>query len=238
MINNTKKLNKKYNKNILLASDCTKNKILPKYLNKIINYKFKNLEHIKISVVITPKLGFKNRSYSYKKNRAIKKFKKQEKKLNIEKSYAIEYVDFSFKKNLDKCINSLKTSNIIWIVGGDTFYLWYHLKKNKIDKIINNRIKKNNVLYVGCCAGAIIAGETLNPTYIARLYKKSNKYNLKNIYKYDFWNNIKNKKTLKLAKNKDFLPHCKSKKSKQLNMYNNKTKMFCLPEYKPFTRKL
>ena len=98
MINNTKKLNKKYNKNILLASDCTKNKILPKYLNKIINYKFKNLEHIKISVVITPKLGLKNRSYSYKKNRAIKKFKKQEKKLNIEKSYAIEYVDFSFKK--------------------------------------------------------------------------------------------------------------------------------------------
>ena len=49
---------KKYkNKSVLLASDCTKNKKLPIEFNNIVNNKFKNLDFIKISVLITAKLG-------------------------------------------------------------------------------------------------------------------------------------------------------------------------------------
>ena len=232
---NTKKIDYK-NKSVLLASNCTKNKKLPITLNKIIDSKFKNLEHIKICVIVTPRMGRKNKSYKFLKNQAINRFKKQEKLLHINKSYNVVFIDFSKKNNIDNCINHIKSSNIIWIVGGDTFFLWYHLKKTNIDKLICNRVKNKNALYVGCCAGAIIAGETLNPTYIARFYKKSKKYNLSNIYKNTHWNTIKNKKTFNFINNKDFLPHCKTKKSKVLNMYNNKTKMFCLPEYKPYIK--
>tara|TARA_B100000035_G_scaffold315335_1_gene335317 strand:- start:379 stop:1089 length:711 start_codon:yes stop_codon:yes gene_type:complete len=236
-MSNTKKNNYK-NKSVLLSSDCTKNTKLPREFNKIINSKFKHLDFIKISVLFTAKLGLKNKNRSYEdiKNKAIELFRKQEKKLNIQKDYKVQFVDCSYKKNLNSCINSIKTSNVVWVMGGDTFYLWYHLKNSKINNLICNKIKKKEILYVGCCAGAIVAGESINPTYIARFYKKSYKYNLNNIYKPDFWNKLKNKKTFKLIKNKDFLPHCRTKKSRVLNMYKHKTKMFCLPEYKPFIK--
>ena len=67
---NTKKIDYK-NKSILLASNCTKNKKLPIELNKIINSKFKNLEHIKICVIVTLRMGIKNKSYKFLKNQAI-----------------------------------------------------------------------------------------------------------------------------------------------------------------------
>ena len=234
-MNKTKKINYK-NKSVLLSSDCTKNKKLPIHFNNIVNNKFKHLDFIKISVLITAKLGLKNRDYEYLRKKAIYLFKKQEKKLKIEKDYKIQFVDCSYKKNLNACINSIKTSHVVWVMGGDTFYLWYHLKNSKVGDLICNKVNKNKILYVGCCAGAIVAGESLNPTYIARFYKKSYKFNLKNIYKEKFWNKHTNKKTFRFVKNNDILPHCKTKKSRLLNMYNNKTKMFCLPEYKPLVK--
>jgi len=235
MSNITKK-NIYKNKSVLLASNCTKNTKIHKEFNNIVNNKFKHLDFIKISVLITAKLGLKNRSYEYLRNKAIKLFKQQEKKLNIVKDYKVQFVDCSYKKNLNSCINSIKSSNVVWVMGGDTFYLWYHLKNSKVNNLICNQVKKNKILYVGCCAGAIVAGETINPSYIARFYKKSYKFSLKNIYKQKYWNKLNNKKTFKFIKNKDFLPHCKTKKTRILNMYKNKTKMFCLPEYKPFTK--
>ena len=50
-----------------------------------------------------------------------------------------------------------------------------------MDKLIKKRVENDNVLYVGCCAGAIIAGQTLTPTFLARFYKQSRKHNLKNM---------------------------------------------------------
>ncbi len=229
------KTKKKFNKSVILSSNCTINKKLPIELNKLIDNKFKKKESIKISVLITSKLNFK-KTYQNMRNKAIKLFKQQEKKLKINKDYKVEFIDCSHKNNLDKCINSIKNCDIIWVMGGDTFYLWYHIKKSNIDKLICSKINSNKAIYVGCCAGAIIAGETINPTYIARFYKKSKKYNLNYIYNKNFWNKIGNKKTLKFIKNKDIMPHCKTKKSKIMNLYNNKTKMFCLPEYKPLIK--
>ena len=46
----------------------------------------------------------------------------------------------------------------------NTFFLVYLKTNMQIDMYI----KSNKVIYIGCCAGAIIAGETLNPTYVAR----------------------------------------------------------------------
>jgi len=227
---------KLHNKSVILTSNCTSNNVLAKNLNKLVNEKYKELDILKIALVVTAKYNKKKISEKELIINAVKNFKLQEKKLLFNMPYEVTYIDCSKKKNLKKFEKNIKTTNIIWVIGGDTFFLWYHLKKTNMDKLICKRVKNNEVIYIGCCAGAIIAGETLNPTYIARFFKKSKKYNLKNTYKNDYWLNNKNKKTLKLFKNKDFLPHCKTKKSKTLNIYNSKVKMTCLPEYKLYTK--
>ena len=227
---------KLHNKSVILTSNCTTNNVLAKNLNNIINKKYKELDILKISVIVTAKYNKKNISEKELIKNAIKNFKLQEKKLNFNMPYEVTYIDCSKKKNLKKFEKNIKTTNIIWVIGGDTFFLWYHLKKTNMDKLICKRVKSNKVIYIGCCAGAIIAGETLNPTYVARFFKKSRKYNLKNTYKNEYWLNNKNKKTFKFFKNKDFLPHCRTKKSKTLNIYNSKVKMTCLPEYKLYTK--
>lgn len=233
---NISKKNISKKNNIILASDCTKNPILAKETSYIINKKFYKKDEINISVIITAKMNFKNKSYKELTYYAKKKFKNQFKLFNIDKPYNIDYIDFSNKLNHGKGFKSLKSSDIIWVVGGDTFYLWYYLKKYNIDKIIRNRIKKDNILYIGCCAGAIIAGETINPAYIERFFKRSKRYNLENTYRKRYWYNLKNKKTLRLIKNKDFLPHCDSNKNKKIQLYKNPNKIYCLPEYKLYTK--
>ena len=232
--NNTSKITK--NNNIILSSNCTNNHIFAKKTSHIINKKFNQKDKINISVIITAKMNFKNKSYKQLTGYAKKKFRNQFKLFNIDKPCNIDYIDFSNKLNHNKAFNSINSSDIIWVVGGDTFYLWYYLKKYNIDKIIHNKIKKDNILYIGCCAGAIIAGETINPAYIERFFKKSKRYNLENTYKKKFWYNIKNKKTLKLIKNKDFLPHCNSSKNKKIQIYKNANKIYCLPEYKLYIK--
>ena len=236
-IKNNLKKTKIFKDNIILASNCTKNTIFANKTSNIINHKFQNNNSINISVIITAKMNFKNKTYHQLTDNAKTKFNKQFKYFNIKKPYYIDFIDFSKKNNINKALNSIKNSDIIWVVGGDTFYLWYHLKKNNIDKIICDRIKKNNVLYIGCCAGAIIAGETINPAYIARFFKKSNKYKLNNTYKKKFWYKNNNVSSLKLKKNVDFLPHCNNKTTKKLQIYNNLNKLYCLPEYKIYTKK-
>ena len=224
------------NKSVILTSNCTSNNVLAKNLNNIINNKFKEVDILKISVIVTAKYNKKNILEKELVKNAVKNFKLQEKKFKFNMPYEVTYIDCSKKKNLKKFEKNIKTTNIIWVIGGDTFFLWYHLKKTNMHKLICERVKSNKVIYIGCCAGAIIAGETLNPTYVARFFKKSRKYNLKNTYKNDYWLNNKNKKTFKFFKNKDFLPHCRTKKSKTLNIYNSKVKMTCLPEYKLYKK--
>ena len=202
------------NKSVILTSNCTSNNVLAKNLNNIINNKFKEVDILKISVIVTAKYNKKNILEKELVKNAVKNFKLQEKKFKFNMPYEVTYIDCSKKKNLKKFEKNIKTTNIIWVIGGDTFFLWYHLKKTNMHKLICERVKSNKVIYIGCCAGAIIAGETLNPTYVARFFKKSRKYNLKNTYKNDYWLNNKNKKTFKFFKNKDFLPHCRTKKVK------------------------
>ena len=100
-----------------------------------------------------------------------------------------------------------------------------------MDKLIYKRVKQDDVLYIGCCAGAILAGKSIYPVSISRLNSNSTKYYIKNLYKKNFWNK-KNSKSLKLI-NKDILPHCSSK-SKTIKIKNKKLR--CLKEYIPLIK--
>lgn len=60
----------------------------------------------------------------------------------------------------DELENALSSTDIIWVGGGNTFYLRYIMKKSGFDKIIGTVLKKG-VAYAGHSAGAIVAGPTL-----------------------------------------------------------------------------
>lgn len=221
------------NTSVILASDCKKNERIMQTVRKAIKIKFNNLdkEKLKISMIMTARMGFRTKPKDILMKEAIKKCSdwKYAEKLKI----PIELIDCSNKENLKKFKKSIKSSQIIWVMGGDTLYLWYHLKKTKMDELIKDRIQNHNTLYVGCCAGSIIAGNSVYPTFASRFSKKTNKYYMKNTYKKKFWNNNDNQKTLNLIKGKDILPHCNNR-NKTFKL--KRKKIYCLPEYKPLIK--
>ena len=140
------------------------------------------------------------------------------------------------KNNIEKFKKSINSSQIIFVLGGDTLYLMYHLKKSKMDKLIKERIKNKKALYIGCSAGSIITGNTIAPTMFLRQNKtKKQKKYLVNTYKKKYWKNKKNIKALGLFNNKNVIPHCNSRylrlKNKLEKNLNKKTKKnICLNE--------
>jgi cyanophycinase-like exopeptidase len=221
------------NTSVILGSDCKQNERIMQSVRKAIKLKFSNKEkeNLKISMIMTARMGFRNKSKNILMNEAIKKCNdwKYAEKLKL----PIELIDCSSKINLKKFKKSINSSQIIWVMGGDTLFLWYHLKKTKMDELIKDRIQNHNTLYVGCCAGAIIAGKSIYPTFASRFSKKTNKYYIKNTYKKNFWYKNNNQKTLNLIKEKDVLPHCNSR-NKTFKL--KRKKIYCLPEYKPLIK--
>ena len=95
--------------------------------------------NLKISMIMTARMGFRNKPKNEIMNDAIKKCNdwKYAEKLKI----PIELIDCSNKANLEKFKKSINSSQIIWVMGGDTLYLWYHLKKTKMDELIKKEYK-------------------------------------------------------------------------------------------------
>ncbi len=57
--------------------------------------------------------------------------------------------------------NELKKYDVIYINGGNPFYLLYHLKKSGSDKIITQLANKG-VIIVGVSGGGVVLGPTIN----------------------------------------------------------------------------
>jgi len=237
MVNNktrkTQNKNKNKNPKLLLFSTCKKDNKFLYNAKKIINKKFKNTNNLKMAIIITARYGFRNKTRSKLYDDCIKKVKSMNlHKLNI--PYTL--IDCSSKNNLKKFKETINNSQIIIALGGDTFYLNYHLKKSKMDKLIINKVNNTNTLYMACSAGAILTGETVYPGSILRFNQKSNKFHINNSYKPKFLTKKKNQKGLKLLKNMDFMPHCTlNNKKKILNLKESK-KIYCLPENKIFIK--
>jgi dipeptidase E len=112
-------------------------KILPKKPNEI-----------KLAHIITASLVEKNTSYV---NREIIEFKKI--------GFKVEDIDIKGKneKELD---NLLKDKDIIYVQGGNTFYLLKCAKESGFDKVVKKLISKG-VIYIGVSAGSYIACPTI-----------------------------------------------------------------------------
>ncbi len=225
---------------LILSSKCNSefgSKINPKLIRNIneqINKKFKDKKRheLKMTVIATPKLNLykraRSREYLWKKCKIITK--NYGDRLNI----PVTTIDCSKKENIPKFKHEIENSDIILVLGGDTFYLMYHLKKSKMESVLYKRVKNNNVIYIGCCSGSIISGSTIFPTYIYRRYPHmAKKYTLNNIYQSKYFTSKKNQKALNFIKNHDVLTYChndkiKNKTKKKIIKLNKSKKFVCL----------
>eukprot|EP00470_Lotharella_oceanica_P007698 CAMPEP_0170179208 /NCGR_PEP_ID=MMETSP0040_2-20121228/16750_1 /TAXON_ID=641309 /ORGANISM="Lotharella oceanica, Strain CCMP622" /LENGTH=354 /DNA_ID=CAMNT_0010423119 /DNA_START=8 /DNA_END=1072 /DNA_ORIENTATION=+ len=56
----------------------------------------------------------------------------------------------------------LDGADVIFVEGGNTYYLRHHMRKSGFDQIVKQKISEG-VTYVGCSAGAIVTGQGIGP---------------------------------------------------------------------------
>ena len=225
---------------LILSSKCNSefasniNPKLIRNINEQINKKFKDKKRheLKMTVIATPKLNLYNRARS--RDYLWKKCKIITKNYGVSLKIPVTTIDCSKKENIPKFKYEIENSDIILVLGGDTFYLMYHLKKSNMDRLIYKRVKNNNVIYIGCCSGSIISGSSIFPTYIYRRYPHmAKKYTLNNIYRTKYFMSKKNQKALNFIKDHDILTYChndkiKNKTKKKIIKLNKSKKFICL----------
>jgi dipeptidase E len=69
-------------------------------------------------------------------------------------------VDLRDYDDLEMLRNELKTHDLFWVAGGNTFVLRFEMHRSGFDQIIQNLLQEERV-YGGESAGAIVAGITL-----------------------------------------------------------------------------
>ena len=79
--------------------------------------------------------------------------------------------------NLDKKLSEeeINTFNVIYVCGGNTFYLLHKLRESKFDEIVKKMVERGTV-YVGASAGSIVLGPEIGLTALP----DTNDVNLKN----------------------------------------------------------
>lgn len=63
-------------------------------------------------------------------------------------------------KNRNQLMKILEVMDIIYVQGGNTFYLLKQMRRSGFDKIIRKLLKKG-IVYIGVSAGSIVAGKTI-----------------------------------------------------------------------------
>lgn len=112
-------------------------KILPKPANEI-----------KIAHIITASKLEKDTSYVDKDKKAM-----------TEQGFLVEEIDIE-DKNEKELREMLKDKDVVYVQGGNTFYLLKHVRESGFDKVIKESIEKGKI-YIGVSAGSIIAGPTI-----------------------------------------------------------------------------
>lgn len=65
-------------------------------------------------------------------------------------------------KTEEELYELLKEKDVIFVAGGNTFYLLYHAKQSGFDKAVS-RLVAEGKLYIGSSAGSVLVGPTIEP---------------------------------------------------------------------------
>ncbi|MDO8486546.1 MAG: Type 1 glutamine amidotransferase-like domain-containing protein [Candidatus Staskawiczbacteria bacterium] len=83
----------------------------------------------------------------------------KDRELMKEAGFNVEDVDIE-GKNKDQLMKLLENFDIIYVQGGNTFYLLKQMRRSGFDKIIKKLLRKG-IVYIGVSAGSIVAGKTI-----------------------------------------------------------------------------
>ena len=75
--------------------------------------------------------------------------------------YTVEDYDIK-NKNEEEIYNDLRKKDIIFVAGGNTFYLLYYIQQSGFHTAVSKLLKEK--IYVGSSAGSIVAGPSIEPT--------------------------------------------------------------------------
>lgn len=90
-----------------------------------------------------------------------------------------KFEEVDLKKNPKWIEKKLAAADIIYINGGNTFYLLYWIRKSKLDKYLSRFLDEGKI-YVGSSAGSIIAGPNIESAGWGEI-KDENLVNLKEL---------------------------------------------------------
>lgn len=96
-----------------------------------------------------------------------------------EVGFNVQEVDIEGKTEA-QLIKLFETKDIIFVEGGNTFYLLKAMRKCRFGKVINKMLKKGKV-YIGASAGSIVAGKTIETANWLRDEWTKNNVGLKNL---------------------------------------------------------
>ena len=144
-------------KRLLLTSNGFENPKIGKEFLKLVN---KPVSEIKI-------LFIPNASRTKEELHYISLSKKELIDLGIEKENIIEY-------NLDRDVSDgeLENIDVVYMCGGNTFYLLYKVRESKFDEKINEIVNKG-IVYVGVSAGSMIIGPDIDVSGIREEWDKN-----------------------------------------------------------------
>lgn len=107
-------------------------------------------EDIRVAHIITASKPEENKSYVENDSRLMK-----------EMGFNVEEVDIE-GKNYSQLLSLLSNFDIIYVQGGNTFYLLDKMRRCNFKKVMKKLFRKG-IIYIGISAGSIVAGKNIEP---------------------------------------------------------------------------
>lgn len=123
---------------------------MPFTIEKLIKFLPKSPQELKIAFIPTAAGPYED-----------KWFIKEDRDEFVKKKFQIKDVDINNKTERE-LFKELKDIDVIFVGGGNTFYLLQKARESGFDKIVKKLIKKS-VIYVGASAGADLVCPTIEP---------------------------------------------------------------------------
>jgi dipeptidase E len=84
---------------------------------------------------------------------------------NIDRDAGFDIFDYTITgKNEQQLAEDLKEVDVIYVSGGNSFYLLEKAKESGFENVVKNLLLRGKI-YIGTSAGSIIAGPDIYPTY-------------------------------------------------------------------------
>ena len=74
-------------------------------------------------------------------------------------------VEASIAAETAKLEAAVASCDCVWVTGGNTFYLWHHMRASGLDQMVKDRLTQPGAFYFGQSAGSIVAGKSVSTAF-------------------------------------------------------------------------